>query len=84
VGSVAGGAERQVLMVASASDTAARMETAVGQTARTTEETADAARETREVARQGVTAAAQASAPAAVYLATKTSVLPALVRLKVP
>ena len=62
VGSVAGGAERQVIMVASASDTAARMETAVGQTARTTEETADAARETREVARQGVTAAAQASA----------------------
>jgi methyl-accepting chemotaxis protein len=62
VGSVAGGAERQVVMVASASDTAARMETAVGQTARTTEETADAARETREVARQGVTAAAQASA----------------------
>jgi methyl-accepting chemotaxis protein len=62
VGSVAGGAERQVIMVASASDTAARMETAVGQTARTTEETADAARETREVAREGVTAAAQASA----------------------
>jgi methyl-accepting chemotaxis protein len=62
VGSVAGGAERQVIMVASASDTAARMETAVGQTARTTEETADAARETREVARQGVTAAAHASA----------------------
>jgi methyl-accepting chemotaxis protein len=61
VGSVAGGAERQVIMVASASETAARMETAVGQTARTTEETADAARETREVARQGVTAAAQAS-----------------------
>ncbi len=61
VGSVAGGAERQVIMVTSASDTAARMETAVGQTARTTEETADAAREAREVARQGVTAAAQAS-----------------------
>jgi methyl-accepting chemotaxis protein len=62
VGTVAGGAERQVLMVASASDTAARMETAVGETARTTEETAGAARETREVARQGVTAAVQASA----------------------
>jgi methyl-accepting chemotaxis protein len=61
VGSVAGGAERQVIMVASASDTAARMETAVGQTARTTEETAGAARDTREVARQGVSAAAQAS-----------------------
>jgi methyl-accepting chemotaxis protein len=62
VGSVAGGAERQVIMVASASDTAARMETAVGDTARTTEETAGAARQTREVARQGVSAAAQASA----------------------
>ena len=62
VGSVAGGAERQVVMVASASDTAARMETYVGDTARTTEETAVAARDTREVARQGVTAAAQASA----------------------
>ncbi|HEX5900679.1 MAG TPA: methyl-accepting chemotaxis protein, partial [Solirubrobacteraceae bacterium] len=61
VGSVAGGAERQVLMVASASDTAEQMATAVGETARTTEETAGAARETREVARQGVTAAAQAS-----------------------
>jgi methyl-accepting chemotaxis protein len=62
VGSVAGGAERQVLMVASASDTAEQMASAVGETARTTEETAGAARETREVARQGVTAAAQASA----------------------
>jgi methyl-accepting chemotaxis protein len=62
VGTVAGGAERQVLMVTSASATAAQMETAVGETARTTEETAGAARETREVARQGVTAAAQASA----------------------
>ena len=62
VGSVAGGAERQVVMVASASDTAARMESYVGETARTTEETAGAARETREVARQGVTAAAEASA----------------------
>ena len=62
VGSVAGGAERQVVMVASASDTAARMESYVGDTARTTEETAVAARDTREVARQGVTAAAQASA----------------------
>jgi methyl-accepting chemotaxis protein len=62
VGSVAGGAERQVVMVASASDTAARMESYVGDTARTTEETAGAARDTREVARQGVTAAAQASA----------------------
>jgi methyl-accepting chemotaxis protein len=61
VGTVAGGAERQVLMVASASDTAEQMATAVGETARTTEETAGAARETREVARQGVTAAAQAS-----------------------
>jgi methyl-accepting chemotaxis protein len=61
VGSVAGGAERQVVMVASASDTAEQMATAVGETARTTEETAGAARETREVARQGVTAAAQAS-----------------------
>jgi methyl-accepting chemotaxis protein len=61
VGTVAGGAERQVLMVASASDTAEQMATAVGATARTTEETAGAARETREVARQGVTAAAQAS-----------------------
>jgi methyl-accepting chemotaxis protein len=62
VGSVAGGAERQVVMVASASDTAARMESYVGDTARTTEETAVAARDTREVARQGVTAAAHASA----------------------
>jgi methyl-accepting chemotaxis protein len=62
VGSVAGGAERQVIMVTSASDTAARMESYVGETARTTEETAGAARDTREVARQGVTAAAQASA----------------------
>jgi methyl-accepting chemotaxis protein len=62
VTSVAGGADRQVAMVSSASDTAARMETAVGETARTTEETAGAARDTREVARQGVTAAAQASA----------------------
>jgi methyl-accepting chemotaxis protein len=61
VGTVAGGAERQVLMVASASETAEQMATAVGETARTTEETAGAARETREVARQGVTAAAQAS-----------------------
>ena len=61
VGTVAGGAERQVLMVASASDTAAQMATAVGETARTSEETAGAARETREVARQGVTAATQAS-----------------------
>ena len=48
-------------MVASASDTAEQMASAVGETARTTEETAGAARETREVARQGVTAAAQAS-----------------------
>jgi methyl-accepting chemotaxis protein len=61
VGSVAGGAERQVLMVASASNTAEQMASAVGETARTTEETAGAARETREVARQGVTAAAQAT-----------------------
>ena len=62
VGSVAGGAERQVVMVASASDTAARMESYVGETARTTEETAGAARETREAAREGVTAAARATA----------------------
>jgi methyl-accepting chemotaxis protein len=62
VGSVAGGAERQVIMVASASETAARMESYVGETARSTEETAGAARDAREVARQGVTAAAQASA----------------------
>ena len=61
VGSVAAGAERQVLMVASASSTAEQMASAVGETARTTEDTAGAARETREVARQGVTAAAQAS-----------------------
>jgi len=61
VGSVAGGAERQVLMVASASNTAEQMASAVGETARTTEDTAGAARRTREVARQGVTAATQAS-----------------------
>ena len=61
VGSVAGGAERQVLMVASASHTAEQMASAVVATARTTEDTAGAARETREVARQGVTAATQAS-----------------------
>jgi methyl-accepting chemotaxis protein len=55
---VAGGAERQVRMVASASDGVQQVAAAVDETARSTEETAGAAQQAREVALHGVQAAA--------------------------
>jgi methyl-accepting chemotaxis protein len=56
---VAGGAERQVRMVASASESVQQVAAAVDETARSTEETAGAAQQAREVALHGVQAAAQ-------------------------
>ena len=59
---VAGGAERQVRTVASASDSVQQVAAAVDETARSTEETAGAAQQARAVALQGVEAAAQVTA----------------------
>jgi methyl-accepting chemotaxis protein len=61
VSDVAGGAERQVRMVGSASESAQQVAGAVDETARSTEDTAAAAQQAREVALQGVEAAEQVS-----------------------